>query len=297
MFVDDEHYQVGPTLKYITNRNWHMKLDVPKDHPCVRQIRRPDIGQVHGNAVLRERPAEYGFYIARYDAGIFGADLAIGLLLEGVREMGLLDNTIIVMVGDHGESLGDHNYYFEHGRFAYDVCSKVPLMIRPPGGVPQRRIDAPVAAFAIAPTVLELAGLTAPADWQATSLWPVANGKSGPEFVFTEAGYHFDYQLAVRDDQWKLIYVPNQIDRNMMQNAEYELYRWRDDPGETNNLAAQYPEQVRRLTKVLKQWSAPWIDAAYGRPTQKQVELDEETLRHLQSLGYIGGSADDEDGD
>ena len=157
----------------------------------MRQIRRPDIGQVHWNAVLQERPAEYGFYIARYDAGIFGADLAIGMLLEGVREMGLLENTIIVVVGDHGESLGDHNYYFEHGRFAYDACSKVPLMIRPPGGVPQRRIDAPVAAFAVAPTVLELAGLTAPDDWQATSLWPVANGKSGPEYVFTEAGYQF----------------------------------------------------------------------------------------------------------
>ena len=121
--------------------------------------------------------------------------------------------------------------------------------------------------------------------------------KVGLNMCSRKRAISFDYQLAVRDDQWKLIYIPNQIDRAMMQGTEYELYRWRDDPGETSNLASQYPEQVRRLAKVLKQWSAPWIAAAYGRATQKQVELDEETLRHLQSLGYIGGDGDDEDGD
>ena len=296
MFVGDEHYQAGPKLAYNTNRQAKLELDVPREHPCAYQILRTDIGQVHRAAVLRERPDEHGFYIARYDAGIFGADLAIGILLKGLREKGLLENTIIALVGDHGESLGDHNYFFEHGRFAYDSCAQVPMMIRPAGGISPRRIDTPVAAFAMGATVVELVGLEAPDDWQAKSLWPLVNGRGGSEFVFTESGYQLDYQLAVRDNEWKLIHVPNRIDRQLMQGTEYELYRWRDDPGETSNLADKHPEQVKRLAKVLKQWSAPWIDAAYGRTTQKQVELDEETLRHLQSLGYIEGG-DDDDGD
>ncbi len=295
-FVGDKYYDSSRKVRVFPGRKTLLNLDVPKDHPSAMQILRPDVGGVHPGAFLRERPTEYGFYIARYDAGILGTDMSIGALLEGVRQMGLLDDTIVVIVGDHGESLGDHDYYFGHGRFAYDANAKVALMIRPPGGVAGRRIDWPVATFAIAPTLLEMIGLQPPDEWEAESLWPVANGGAGAEFVFTEAGYQFDYLLAVRDKRWKLIHAPNPIDRALMQNSEYELYDWRNDPGETQNLADQNPEQVQRLARVLKDWSAPWVDAAYGRTAQKEMDLDEELLRELRALGYLEPvDLDDED--
>jgi arylsulfatase A-like enzyme len=287
-FVGDQYYDSSHKVRVFPSRRARLNLDIPRDHPSAMQILRPDVGGVHSGAFLRERPTEYGFYIARYDAGILGTDMSIAALLEGVRQMGLLNDTLVVVVGDHGESLGDHNYYFGHGRFAYDANLKVPLMIRTPGGAVARRVNWPVATFGIAPTVLELIDLPAPEEWEAKSLWPVANGGRGAEFVFSEAGYQFDYLLAVRDNRWKVIHVPNSIDRSLMQNAEYELYDWRNDPGETKNLAGQHPEQVRRLAGVLKEWSAPWVDAAYRRSVPKEMDVDEETLRELKALGYVG---------
>lgn len=293
-FIGDAYYDASRKVKLALDPRTRLKLDVPLDYPAAMQILRPDIGSVHVSAFLPERPNEYAFYIARYDAGILGTDMSIEALLEGVRGLGLLDDTIVVIVGDHGESLGDHNYYFGHGRFAYDANSKVALMIRPPGGVDGRRIDWPVATFGVAPTVLDMIGLSAPDDWEAKSLWPVANGGAGAEFVFTEAGYQPDYLLAVRDKRWKLIHASNPMDRVLMQKTEYELYDWRNDPGETRNLVRQNPAQVQRLAGVLKNWSAPWVETAFRSGAPKAMKVDQETLRELKALGYVG---EDEGGD
>jgi arylsulfatase A-like enzyme len=209
----------------------------------------------------------------------------------------LLDNTIVVLVGDHGESLGDHNYYFGHGRLAYDANSRVVLLIRPPGGVTGCRIDWPVATFGVAPTLLDMIGLRAPDEWESQSLWPVANGGAGAEFVFTEAGYQPDYLMAVRDNQWKLIHASNPMDRVLMHNMEYELYDWRNDPGETRNLARQNPAQVQRLAGVLKKWSAPWVGEVCKPWSPKQMNLDRETIDELKALGYIGDDGEGDGGD
>jgi len=171
------------------------------------------------------------------------------------------------------------------------------MMIRPPDGAEQRRIDPPVPAFAVAPTILEMAGIKPSADWQARSLVPLMNGGAGPEFVFSEVGYHMQYMLVVRDNEWKLIHVPNEVDRRLMRGTEYELYNWRDDPHELNNLVTTHPEQVERLACVLKEWSAPWVDIAYRHAQRQHVEVDEQTRRQLATLGYVDDADADEDDD
>lgn len=294
MFVGDRHYDARRHIRAITKRGVGLALGVTRDHPCFMEIVRTDMDAVHRWAVLRERPTEYAFYIARYDAGICGADVAIGGLLDGVRDLELWDNTIIALVCDHGESLGEHNYYFEHGRFPYDATAKVPLLIRPLGGVQERRIDAAVATFRLAPTILEMVGVEPPVDWQAASLAPLMGGKAAADLVFTEVGYHGDYMLVVRDHDWKLIQVPNELDRRLMQKSEYELYNWRGDPHERQNLVASNPEQAQRLARALKEWSAPWVADAYRQWHRPHVEVDQQTRRQLATLGYIDDADEDE---
>ncbi len=289
MFVDDAYYDRSRSAQVIRDRRQLLQLDVPKKHPCAMQILRPDMGYIHPNAVLRQRPNELDFYVARFDAGIFAADLYLGQLLDGLRERELLDKTVVVVVGDHGESLGDHNYYFEHGRLPYDDTVRVVLMIRPPGGATATQLDPPVSAFAVAPTVLELLGLEPPADWTARSLMPVVRGEDAPVYVFTESGYQMDYTLAIRDNEWKLIHVPNAIDQALMRGVEYELYRWREDRAEANNLAAEQPDQVKRLAAALRGWARPWIAVAYGYQSGTETTLSPEAERILRSMGYIGG--------
>lgn len=285
MFVDDPFYDATRRLKL--NRSQTLPLNVPDDHPFRRQILRADIGGVYPGFVLIERPDELDFYIARYDAGIFGADWMAGNLLGAVRKMGLLENTIVALVGDHGESLGEHNYYFEHGRLPYDDCARVPLLIRPAGGTDPRRISVPVPVFGLAPTLLEMVGIAAPKAMEAESLLPLVRGAREPGYVLTESGYQLDYTLSVRDAVWKLIHVPNKIDRALMTGSEYELYNLQADPGELHNVHDSEPEVAARLRRVLEAWSEPWLEAAYGGGRVEEYELDEQTFRELRSLGYV----------
>jgi arylsulfatase A-like enzyme len=83
------------------------------------------------------------------------------------------------------------------------------MMIRPVGGTNPRRVRAPVSTIAVAPTVLEMAGIEAPEAMEERSLLPLVYGNKEAGFVFAESGYHIDYMLSVRDSKWKLIHVPN----------------------------------------------------------------------------------------
>ncbi len=287
IFVDDAWYD--PARKLRINPPNSLDLKVALDHPYRKQIVRPDIGGVRPAAVLPERPEELAFYVARYDAGILGADRTIGPLLDAVRRLGRLDDTVVVVVADHGEALGEHNYFFEHGRLPYDDCARVPLMIRPAGGVARQVIDQPTATFRIAPTLLEMVGVAPPPQMEATSLLPLLPSPRGDEAatpVFTESGFQYDYTLAVRDGNWKLIFVPNPVDQSLMRGRSHELYDLGADPAELVDLAESRPEIVERLSGELRRWSRPWIRRAYSQA--KDVEIgDEETRARLRSLGYL----------
>lgn len=290
MFVGDAHYDPSIRVKTYPDKDARLDVDLSNRHFAYDQITRPDLGGVHARAICRERPEEYAYYVARYDAGIFGADLAIGKLLDGLRATGKLDDTLIVVVGDHGESLGEHNYYFEHGRFPYDNNARVVLMVHPPGGVAEKRIAAPVSAFSAGATILELAGLTVPKDWEAASVMPATRGQAQPH-VFTEVGFQLDYMLAVRDERHKLIYIPNALDQRMLGGSEWELYDWRADPAEQHDLAATDSAAVERLRKVLFDWSDPWRADAFKKVQLARTGTDRQTGAAMDTLGYGGSEA------
>jgi arylsulfatase A-like enzyme len=287
MYVDDEHYDPKPRVELHPSSEGRLKLPIPADHFAAQQIQRGDIGGVHTLAMLSGRPTELAFYVARYDAGIFGADHAAGELLAGLRDLGLLDSTVVVVVGDHGESLGEHNYYFEHGRFPYDDTTHVPFMIRLPSAARARRIDAPVSTLSLMPTVLDVLGVPPPPGIDGISLRPVLDGAEPHVPVYTESGYHLDFTLSIRDGRWKLIHVPNPIDRTLQRGTEYELYDWRADPGETANMVETNPVEVDRLRTQLDAWAAPWREAAYRRSPALNVAPDDAAKQRLRALGYL----------
>jgi len=285
MFVGDEHYQHEPLIQAMPKAT--LNLPVADNHPFRRQILHPDLGGAHPSVAIGEEPVELGLYVARYDAGIASADKMIGRLLTVVRENGLLDDTIVVVVSDHGESMGKMSYYFGHGRFPYDDCARVPLIIRPPGQPAPRRIAPPMSTLSLAPTLLQLANIEPPEAMEAPSLVPMMEGGQGVRYVFAESGYQIDYTLSVRDDTWKLIYIPDKLDQSLLHGVEYELYNLREDRGETRNLYESLPNESARLRNVLHTWAEPWIDYAYGKQPQKPPVVDDETLQRLRALGYV----------
>lgn len=234
---------------------------------------------------------ELRYYEAAYDANVRFVDDHVGKVLDHARELGLLENALIVFTADHGESLGEHGYYFGHGRLPYNQGSWVPLFIHWPGQVASgRRFASPVDLVDLFPTFMDLVGSgDAPVPGLEGEtllpylLDPAPTIEVGLRFYsFAEAGggSPTTHYRNVQDDDWKLIYHPTLGQREEW----YELYNLEADPGETENLFTEDHPEARRLARELNRWmkGSDWI-----RKGQDEVESQsEETLRALRALGY-----------
>ncbi|MDJ0852510.1 MAG: sulfatase [Myxococcota bacterium] len=240
---------------------------------------------------------DLGFYQSQYDREIRYLDDEVGRLLDALSQPDL-GNPLIVLTADHGESMGEHRYYLEHGKLPYQPTAHVPLLVSRPGVIEGGRvIDTPVGLIDLSATLLELAGMVVPGSFEGTSLARVILGERDaalPEHVFMESGYGGDQtQLTVREGPWKLIHVPYAPDRKAMTGAEFELYHLGRDPGEIENVAAAHPEVVRRLGEALVRW-----DAAGARLGELGEELDPASLdagsrAMLEALGYLHAEGDE----
>ncbi len=217
-----------------------------------------------------------------YDGEIAFADSQVGRVLDWLDERSLAANTIVVVVGDHGESLGEHGES-EHGYFVYDATVRVPLILRVPGvdleGV---RVPSQVRTIDVAPTVLDLAGIDVPETLHGQSLVPLMLDPKaqGPPAAYSESmSVHLQYGWAalysLRSEGYKFIDAPRA-----------ELYALADDPGERRNRLAELPDVAGELRARL----AALRDAIEaGAPETEEADLDEETLAMLAALGYVGG--------
>ncbi|UCG32300.1 MAG: sulfatase [Phycisphaerales bacterium] len=291
IFVDDPFYDSSRKVKINSE---HDGLAVSPDHPYATQIRRPVMGGVHPLFALPGRPTELDYYVAEYDAAIRSADRLIGDLLKGLEDLHLTDDTVVVLLSDHGESLGEHNYYFEHGRLPYESAQRVPLIIRSPGSLPAgQSVACPVALIDVAPTILDSAGLEIPPATEGQSLLPVVHSEESSRDVFFCAGYQLDFMTGIRWGGWKLVRVPNEMDRAIMTGAEYELYDLQADPAESRNLYEARLDVAAPLRQRLLAWTEPWYErAAQTIHKAGPTAVDEETRRRLKALGYISDNGE-----
>jgi arylsulfatase A-like enzyme len=237
--------------------------------------------------------AEAGWYDANYDGEVAYADEQIGVLLEEMETLGLLENSVVMLTADHGESLGEHQYFFEHGWFPYHACGWIPWVIHWPGNPePGKRVDYPSGLLNLVPTALDLLGWEIPEGvFHGQSVVPVLRGDSEytEPWVVEEAGegglQREEFLRSIQDREWKLVYVPSERYRNMMQGVEYELYNVLVDPMETNNVAAENPEVVARMRAALSEIMERTGPVA--PPPGQSPRYTEEELRSLRALGYI----------
>jgi arylsulfatase A-like enzyme len=167
----------------------------------------------------------------KYDYEIAYADLWLGKLLAAVKELGLADDTAVVIAADHGEAWGEHRAYF-HGTDLFDEQLRVPLVIAVPGNKP-RVIDDPVAMYDVGPTLLDLVGATPPETMRGRSLVPLLEGQPRePAPIFSEllpATAWPHHAVMMVDGHHKLIH--------RVSDRRWELYDLTADPTEQHNLA------------------------------------------------------------
>lgn len=216
-----------------------------------------------------------------YDSEIAYTDAQIGRLLDAVPR----ENTYIVFVGDHGESLHEHDYV-GHGRRLYHPGLHVPFFIHGPGVEPGRT-DVPARGLDVGPTLLNLAGLEPPPgmvglnvlrsdpDRERTRVVETYGGAvinlPGAKEIMANAGPELQ---AVLNGGWKFIVNDD--------GEERELYFLPDDPGELRNLAASESDRVAAMAAILETWTAT-VEAV----ASEEAELTEEDVEALRSLGYV----------
>jgi len=201
---------------------------------------------------------EWGFGASasdRYDGEVRTVDRGIGEVLRALRERGLADRTVVVINGDHGEALGDHDTD-HHGSTLYQEQVHVPLIVRVPG-VPPGRVRRPVENVDIATTALDLLAVDGGPETQGDSLAglllqgdafeggppPVAFADIPPGTVGPLSPSSTN-QVALRRGPWKLV--------SRLPGGDPELYDLRSDPGERRDVAHREPTVVVELEGVLR---------------------------------------------
>lgn len=257
-----------------------------------------------------------------YDGEVAATDAAIGRLVEGLRQRGLLDRLLLVVTADHGESLGEHGYWFAHGEYLYDETLLVPAILRAPGRIPAgSRLTRPVRLYDLMPTILDLSGIRPPDALDGVSLAgevrratsakaaqsaePGDSGGRGEadprdREIYLESdrdllrpgnprrflpGYAGSWR-GMRDGRWKWIRIPRGGD------DLFELYDLKADPGERHDLSEAPPPDAAALSARLAEWEKIAAEAETRREqaTPPEGTVDPDHLRMLRSLGYVAGN-------
>jgi arylsulfatase A-like enzyme len=213
-------------------------------------------------------------YGDRYEGGIAYADAQIGRLLEALERRRLLSNTVVVVAGDHGESLGEHGEK-EHGIFLYQSTLRVPLVICAPG-MRARRVTAPTSLVDVFPTVLHLLGVAPHVSHDGISLVPALTGSGLPSrAIYAESMYaaHFGWGplRMIYDGEFKFINA-----------SRPELYDLARDPGEQQNVAGEHLATTSAMLRVLLGMNSNVLAQSNA------AKLPPDRLQALEALGYVG---------
>ncbi len=178
----------------------------------------------------------------RYLNALHYSDASLQLLLQGLRERKLDQNTLFVIFGDHGEAFGQHQGNYAHSLFLYNENIHVPYLIAAPGLIREPvEVANPISLIDTAPTILSFLGLAAPVDYQ---------GKSALDEKTRMALFYTDYSLSLMglcDGNWKYLYE--------LDTGRSKLFDLNQDPGEQNDLSPLRQEQVSAYRHILTAWS------------------------------------------
>jgi arylsulfatase len=257
--------------------------------------------------------ARYEDQVLRYDAEMVDVDDAIRALFDGLGEMGVRDDTLVVLTSDHGEEFLDHGYV-EHAWTLYQESIHVPLLFWAPGALEPARVTRPASVVDIAPTVTALLGLP-----HETGLYdgrPLFDADGRPvastaPVVSELLIQHRNVLRAVTHGDWKYIQMRKwlspeertQLIRRKENRAikeaqgvafdpwspvvHEELYNLRDDPGETTDLSASEPQRLEQMRAVLADFESRARERAPSQQgTADELSLDAEMAERIRSIGY-----------
>ncbi|HET9099344.1 MAG TPA: sulfatase-like hydrolase/transferase [Acidobacteriaceae bacterium] len=215
-----------------------------------------------------------------YDAEIAFEDQQVGRVLQAVKQKAPAQKTLIVLLSDHGEGLGDHGEY-DHGVFLYDSTVRIAWIMAGPGVPAGVHVQQQAREIDLLPTVLDLMAGHPSRAVQGTSLVPAFSGKAVPssysyeETLYPKINMGWSELRGIHTAHWMYIRAPRP-----------ELYDLDQDPGENHNVVDAHPKEYRELDAQLKKASRL---GSSGTETVDLKQMDEQTMNQLKSLGYTAG--------
>lgn len=219
-------------------------------------------------------PEEIEYLKALYDGGIRYTDYHLGRLFGGLENLGILDNTMVVILSDHGEEFREHGRVL-HG-WVYCEVARVPLLIRfPQARWAGTRVEGLVQLVDVVPTVLASAGIAGGSGMSGQNLADVIGGGAGAGVAFTEG----EDAYSLRTERWMHL-----LD---IEDGHRETYDLVADPEERSDLTGRYPDEEAALEAALLAWinvvEAGTLRGRSGEP----IKMDRKTRELLKSLGYL----------
>jgi arylsulfatase A-like enzyme len=251
----------------------------------VREERLLSVGRrVREQVPLRPKQASWlaGIRDAAYPRALYAGevsyvDRALGRAVAEIERLGLAPRTVVVVVGDHGESLGEHGVYFDHYGL-HEPCVRVPLVVWAPGRVAPARHGELAGGIDVAPTILRLASLPVPPTMQGRDLFDDAH-TSATAFAESDGLK----QIMVVEGRWKLIRTLrafHYVDAFARDEGALELYDLEADPGEQVDVARREAEVASRLAHTLDAWHEAAMRDAPPAAAPERIE-------GLRALGYV----------
>jgi arylsulfatase A-like enzyme len=286
-----------PTLAFVHLMPPHSPYKPPKPyrglHSSWYQGEIPVTTGFLGQFPARSSPEEVGSEDLRYirdrylEHAVF-ADSQVAVVLEILRELDRYDDSLIVVLADHGEAFLEHGFFL-HGQSLYDESLHVPLLVKWPKGIDgfAANIDEPVSLVDLVPTLVDGLDLSTERGFQGISLLPAVFGEETARrpLYSTTRGVGMgsqppDTSSMLMLDGWKIIYKENTL--------ASELYNLVDDPGEQRNLAGEMPLRVLLLRQEMQRRA--WLNEVFLESGGGEIDLetlDQEDLDHLRALGYL----------
>jgi arylsulfatase A-like enzyme len=220
---------------------------------------------------------DFHHYVSQYDGEIRYTDEHLKRLFDTLKQLGLYSDSMIILTADHGEGMGEHDYYFAHGEYLYNTLTHVPLIMKCPAGPAGTKKDI-VQHIDIVPTILKALNIMPSPGLRGCDLaGPIPAARE--IFAKMETGMVRDkIKYSIMADGFKLIHTPL-YDR-------YELYDMKKDFGEEHDLVNEtaYSQRTQELKIRLKRVRQQDF---LKLGTVKSPELSEEELEKLKSLGYV----------
>jgi arylsulfatase A-like enzyme len=223
--------------------------------------------------------------VAQYDGEIATADEHVGKVLDALDRSRVKGGTVVLLTSDHGESLGEHGYYFDHGEDVFDPSLRIPLVVRVPGVRGGQRVATLASTLDVVPTLLDAVKVSYPPELSGRSLLRAVGGedRGAPDRLYAQ---NDRTASATFDARWKIVATPRGSGRALA------LYDRERDPAESQDAARMRPDEFRTFRRELELFQDR-VDQEWARlrrellgvPTDRK--LDAEACARLKAMGYV----------